>query len=55
MKWKIDKQKGLKPHVVEVTTEGRIDGACDGKNVSDDLLRSIVPRVLDVSIVHVRA
>jgi hypothetical protein len=48
--WKIDKQKGLKPRVVEVTTRGWIDGACDGKHVLDHRLRSIVPHVLDVFI-----
>jgi hypothetical protein len=24
---------GLKPHAVEVTLQGRIDGACKGKNI----------------------
>jgi hypothetical protein len=48
--WKINKQNGLKPHVVEVIARGQINGACDCKNVQDDLLRSIVPHVLDVSI-----
>jgi hypothetical protein len=30
---KVDNQllKGLKPHVVEVTPRGRIDGACEGE------------------------
>jgi hypothetical protein len=45
--------KGLKPHVVEVTPRGRIDGACKGENAWDDLMKSMGPRNLDVSIVHV--
>ncbi len=46
--------KGLKPHVVEVTPKGRIDGACKGKNAWDALIKSMAPRTLDVSIVHVK-
>jgi hypothetical protein len=46
--------KGLKPHVIEVTIKGKIDGACDGKNAWDDLVRSQAPRHLDVYIVHVK-
>ncbi len=47
--------KGLKPHVVEVTPRGKIDdGACEGKNAWDDLMRSVAPHTLDVFIVHVR-
>jgi hypothetical protein len=33
--------KGLKPHKVEVSVKGQIDGACKGKNNWDDTLRSI--------------
>jgi hypothetical protein len=47
--------KGLKPHVVEVTTKGKlIDGAYDGKNAWDDLVRSQALYHLDVFIVHVK-
>lgn len=46
--------KGLKPHVVKVTTKGRIYGACDGKNAQDDLMKSQAPRYLDVFIIHVK-
>ncbi len=45
--------QGRKPHVVEVTNKGKIDGACDEKNVSGDMLRSAATHYLDVSIVHV--
>ncbi len=45
--------QGRKPHVVEVTNKGKIDGACDGKNVAHDMLRSAATYYLDVSIVHV--
>jgi len=31
-----------------------IDGACKGKIVWDDTIRSIAPCVVDVSIVHVK-
>jgi hypothetical protein len=46
--------KGLKPQVIEVSVRGRIDEACKGKTMWDDIIRSIAPRVVDVSIVHVR-
>jgi hypothetical protein len=44
----------MKPHEVEVTLGGSINGACEGKNAWDDILRSMAPRELDVSIVHVK-
>jgi hypothetical protein len=40
--------------VVEVTPRGRIDGACKGENAWDDLIKSMAPRTLDVSITHVK-
>jgi hypothetical protein len=46
--------KGLKPHVVEVTTRGRIEGACEGHNTWDDLMKSKTPHYLDVYVVLVR-
>ncbi len=46
--------RGLKPHEVEVTPKGKIDGACKGENAWDDIFRSIAPCELDVSIVHVK-
>ncbi len=46
--------KGLKPQVVELSVRGRINGACKGKTSWDGTIRSITPRVVDVSIVHVR-
>ncbi len=48
--------KGLKPQVVEASVRGRIDGAYKGKIAwdLDNKIRSITPRVIDVSIVHVR-
>jgi hypothetical protein len=44
----------MKPHEVEMTFRGRIDGACEGKNAWDDILKSMAPCELDVSIVHVK-
>ncbi len=46
--------KGLKSHVVEMTPRGRIDGLCEGENAWDDLMRSMAPCTLDVSIIHVK-
>jgi hypothetical protein len=31
-----------------------IDGACEGKNAWDDILKSMAPHELDVYIVHVK-
>jgi hypothetical protein len=45
---------GLKPHVVELTNKGKIDGACASTYVCGDMLGSITIHYLDVSIVHVR-
>ncbi len=46
--------KDLKPQVVEVSVRGKIDGACKDKIAWDDIISSITPRVVDVSIVHGR-
>jgi hypothetical protein len=53
---KVDERlfRGMKPHEVKVIPRGRIDGDCEGKNAWDDILRSMAPRELDVSIVHVK-
>ena len=42
---------GQKPHKVRVKANGGIDGGCEGKNEFDDALRSLIPRILDVSCV----
>jgi hypothetical protein len=44
----------LKPQVVEVNVRGRIDAPYKGKTTWDDTTRSITPRVVDVSIIHVK-
>jgi hypothetical protein len=44
----------MKPHEVKATPRGRIDGACEGKNAWDDILRFMAPCELDVFIVHVK-
>ena len=41
---------GQKPHTLRVKAGGGIDGGCEGKNTFDEALRSLVPRILDVSI-----
>ena len=40
---------GQKPHTLMVKQGGGIDGGCEGKNAFDEALRSLVPRILDVS------
>jgi hypothetical protein len=42
---------GQKPQKVRVKAGGGIDGGCEGKNEFDEALRSLVPRILDVSCV----
>ena len=46
------KAVGQKPHKVRVKAGGGIDGGCEGKNEFDEALRSLVPRILDVSCVE---
>jgi hypothetical protein len=41
---------GKKPHTLRVKVGGGIDGGCEGKNAFDEALRTLVPRILDVSI-----
>ncbi len=43
----------LPPYKVEVTKNGKIDGACDGKNERDNVLRGLVLRCLNMVIVKV--
>jgi len=38
---------------VEVTKNGKIDGACDGKNEWDNALRRLVPCCLNMAILKV--
>ncbi len=45
--------KGLPPLQVEVTKNGKIDGACAGKNIWDDKIRGFAPRHLNMAIVKV--
>ena len=45
------RNQGQKPHRVRVKAGGGIDGGCEGKNEWDEALRSLVPRILDVSCV----
>jgi hypothetical protein len=46
--------KGFESHIVEVTARWKIDGACQGKNPQDDMLRNTTPPVIDIYIIHVR-
>jgi hypothetical protein len=46
------KSAGRKAKQVTVKLGGEIDGACQGKNGWDDAVRSLVPRLLDISIVQ---
>ncbi len=47
------RQKGLPPLQVEVGKNGKIDGACAGKNIWDDKIRGFAPRHLNMAIVKV--
>jgi hypothetical protein len=42
---------GHKPNKLRVKEGGDIDGGCSGKNAWDDAVRSLVPRILDMSII----
>ena len=46
------KLAGRKARHVTVKAGGDIDGTCEGKNAWDDAIRSLVPRILDISIVQ---
>jgi hypothetical protein len=41
---------GWKPNQVQVKARGEIDGGCDGINIWDSVVRSVVPHTLDMSI-----
>ncbi len=43
---------GKKPSQVKVKVWGKFDGGCDGKNQWDDNVHTLVPWMLDVSIIH---
>ena len=47
---KLRRLGGQKAHILRVKAGGGIDGGCEGKNAFDEALRSLVPRILDVSI-----
>ena len=46
----IRRSGGHKPHTLRMKVGGGIDGGCEGKNAFDEAIRSLVPRILDVSI-----
>ena len=46
----VRRSRGQKPHTLRVKACGGIDGGCEGKNAFDEAHRSLVPRILDVSI-----
>jgi hypothetical protein len=43
---------GQKPQTLWVKDGGDIDEGCIGKNAWDDVVRSLVPRILDISVVE---
>ena len=45
------RNQGQKSYRVRVKAGGGIDGGCEGKNQFDECLRTLVPRILDVSCV----
>jgi hypothetical protein len=47
------RHKGLPPLQVEVGKNGKIDGACAGKNIWNDRIRGFAPRHLNMAIVKV--
>ncbi len=46
------KVAGKKPNQVKVKVGGKTDGGCDGKNQWDDNVHTLVPQMLDLSIIH---
>jgi hypothetical protein len=47
------REKGLPPHKVQVTRHGKIDGACEGKDAWDGVIRSLAPWTLNMAVVKV--
>jgi hypothetical protein len=47
------REKGLPIHKVQVTKHGKIDGACEGKDAWDGVIRSLAPRTLNMAMVKV--
>jgi hypothetical protein len=43
---------GHRPNKLRVKDGGDIDGGCPGKNAWDDVIRSLVPRILDISVIE---
>jgi hypothetical protein len=43
---------GQKPNKLRVKEGGDIDGACPTKNAWDDAVRSLIPRIIDMSIIE---
>ncbi len=43
----------MPPHQGEVTKNGKIDGACDGKNIWDDKIQGFAPHHFNMAIVKV--
>ncbi len=43
----------MPPHKVQVTRHGKIDGACEGKDAWDGVIRSLAPRTLNMAVVKV--
>lgn len=43
---------GKNLHKIKIKPGGDIDVACEGKNAWDEVVRTIIPRILDISVVE---
>jgi hypothetical protein len=43
---------GHKPNTLRIKEGGDIDGGCSGKNAWDDAVKSLVPLILDLSVIE---
>jgi hypothetical protein len=42
---------GKKLHNIRIRARGDVDGHCEGKNAWNDVVRTLIPQILDISVV----
>jgi len=40
------------PHKIWVRLEGDINGGCDGENACDEIVRTLIPQILDIHVME---
>jgi hypothetical protein len=43
---------GKKPQKIHIKAKGDVDRHCEGKNAYNEVMRTLIPQILDISVVE---